>query len=1248
MRMFTTIGLISVIACRTDKSITIQNPAPKADIISHDTGSVVLERISTTFIGQVTDANHTPDQLTTIWYVNGDIVCDEVIPDENGETICELALGLEDTEITLAVRDSENARSEDTIVVSIEPTEAPEAEILTPIGSGVYYSDQKITFEGIISDAEDAPEILSAFWESDIDGVLSNVDTDADSTGTVVGYEYLMEGEHAIELHVEDSTGKTDRETVIIDVGPPNSAPLCEILTPLDGAAGAEGSLVSFIGTTSDVDVASDWLSVTWSSDKDGELGSVTPDSSGNIVFSYSNLSVNTHTISLQVADEVGATCTAVRTYTVGTPPSITIDSPLDGVVLNAGGPISFNATVSDAQDQPDAVALDWVANGSSISTQGATSSGTATFSDSTLTYGAYNLVVTATDSDGLTDSDQINFTVNGVPSAPVVSINPNTPTTSDGLNVSIDSPSVDPEGVTPTYTYEWQLGGQAQTTYTSSSLPSSATSKGEQWTVVVTPNDGIVDGVAGTASVVIGNTAPSVGTVLVMPSGTVYNDDVLTCSASVTDPDETPTTSYDWTIGGSVVGTSATLDLSASGVMPGDTVVCTVTAIDSDLATDSNSGSQTVGNRNPSVSASISTNGTNQNAELTCVGTATDPDGETPTVTYEWFNGSTSLGSANPLLLNSTIVSSGDVVDCMATATDTMGGTDTATASHTVTNTIPVINSVTVTPDPATAGTDDLTCDVTATDADGDAILYTYEWSDSSGVQQTTTLVSDTSDVFLASGTTEDTWTCEVTPYDGTDYGSALNHSVTVGSGCTSLEFDGTSNLAIGNAASLAFTSVSIEAWIQPSTVNLGDSYIANKKGRSYGGHIAYGIGQTNDTFRVRLQVGSCVACNDAIHFIDLYSPNIQINQWYHLTATYDEVTGVGTMYLNGQSVDSLTRGTGLNYTDVSEPFGVGVTFVSDVSTPEAFWSGQLSQLRVFNGALSSTEVNDLYLGNVISQSPSLKYDGYTSGGTQLDRSGLGNHAVNNGVIEIGVCPEEDLDGDGVAAWEDCDDNDALTWDSGSGASSACAAESCKTILDDGYSIGDGTYWIDPDGSGAFEAYCDMATDGGGWTLIEAYDIVNKNYYYNKTFNTDDMSRNPTSPNWDDYRLSLATITSLTNVSTQMHARCHRDFNSSPNDFIFGDVVLITNNHSAVQLLAGTSNPYNVNAKIRGYDATSFNMRWYQGTCCGGHWHAGSDVQGVLPNATPSEDSFTWHECVLNTNHLCHTSAGEIVWMVR
>jgi hypothetical protein len=65
-----------------------------------------------------------------------------------------------------------------------------------------------------------------------------------------------------------------------------------------------------------------------------------------------------------------------------------------------------------------------------------------------------------------------------------------------------------------------------------------------------------------------------------------------------------------------------------------------------------------------------------------------------------------------------------------------------------------------------------------------------------------------------------------------------------------------------------------------------------------------------------------------------------------------------------------------------------------------------------------------------------------------------------------------------------DCDDDDDTAYDY-NGGSSICPGASCLDILDAGHSTGDGAYWIDPDGSGAWEAYCDMTSDDGGWTLV-------------------------------------------------------------------------------------------------------------------------------------------------------------------
>ena len=74
MRIVASFGLVYIVACTGDKSLTVQNPAPTADIISHDEGSEILEGFSVNLEGVVSDSNHSSDELTTRWVINGEVV----------------------------------------------------------------------------------------------------------------------------------------------------------------------------------------------------------------------------------------------------------------------------------------------------------------------------------------------------------------------------------------------------------------------------------------------------------------------------------------------------------------------------------------------------------------------------------------------------------------------------------------------------------------------------------------------------------------------------------------------------------------------------------------------------------------------------------------------------------------------------------------------------------------------------------------------------------------------------------------------------------------------------------------------------------------------------------------------------------------------------------------------------------------------------------------------------------------------
>ena len=179
---------------------------------------------------------------------------------------------------------------------------------------------------------------------------------------------------------------------------------------------------------------------------------------------------------------------------------------------------------------------IDWESSVDGLfSTQGAASTGLAQFTTSVLTFGVHDITVTVTDSLGLYAEALTQVTVNGVPSQPAVSIAPSPAYSSDVLLASATG-ATDPEGSPVTYTYEWLLNGSFSG-YTGASLPSSATNKGEDWTVRATPSDGTANGDFGEATVTIMNSTPIVTNVAISPA-TPTPQDTLTCIYNTSDAD--------------------------------------------------------------------------------------------------------------------------------------------------------------------------------------------------------------------------------------------------------------------------------------------------------------------------------------------------------------------------------------------------------------------------------------------------------------------------------------------------------------------------------------------------------------------------------------------------------------------------------------------------------------------------------------------------------------------------------------
>lgn len=770
----------SLLGCTSDKIVEVRNSIPSISIESHVDGDTVFVGEVIELKAQVTDNNNTADELEVEWMAGERVACSYIAPDAGGLSVCATSLEIGEEEIKATVRDPSNATSTAGVTVLLYDSEPPVAQIISPSSEGVFYADELIRFEGLVSDDEDEPALLQINWESSIQGTLE-LDTAPDADGSFSDFGYLESGEHGLSLIVEDSSGKVTSEDIVITVKDTNTAPDCAITAPPDGSSGGEGELVVFQGEASDLDIPASDLSVVFSSNIDGELGSVTPTSEGIVEFPYSNLTSGSHLISMTVTDEVDGECVANVVYTIGSAPIITVDEPTTGSTYNENEVITFSATITDVDDAPADLIVSWVSDlDGEFSTSGPNSNGVAQFTYGALTSGIHNITITATDPTGLYSDALLSLTINGAPSQPDVTITPDPAYTDDDLTAAATG-SVDPDGSGVSYSYEWLLNGSSMNT--GPILSSSNTAKGQTWTVRATPSDGSTTGQYGEANVTITNSAPSVDAVVLSPTAPTTQESVQ-CSYTVSDADgDSLDVTYSWSIDGQSQSESS--DTLNGPFVEGNELTCTVTADDGDDVS-INSASVFVTNSAP-VIASITLNPTSIYTQdiLEAVVSASDPEGDPITYTFEWFVNGSSVQVDTQTAVNASIYGEDhfvrdDTVYVAVTADDGSTTTTDTSATLTVLNTPPSAHSPIITPSEPTSGVDDLVCSASydAVDVDLDPVTLNFAWEVDG---QATNYTTDT----VPGGDTnsDEEWTCIITPNDGTDDGASITVSITIDS---------------------------------------------------------------------------------------------------------------------------------------------------------------------------------------------------------------------------------------------------------------------------------------------------------------------------------------------------------------------------------------------------------------------------------------------------------------------------------
>lgn len=325
--------------------------APTATVLTPSDGALVAAgRVE--LRGRVHDEDDTADHLFVVWSVGTDAetawtdVCSGFAV-EDGSTLCVAEVDPTITRVRLLVKDVAGFQRVVTQSIVVRSVIAPTVTLTSPVGPGPFYSDVPIVLDAVVGDEDGGADALELGWSSDLTGPVDGP-TLPDPEGRLRGETLLPEGTHTVTLTARDEDGQLTRASSVIQVGPANEAPYVRIDAPTTGLAIADGQPVDLAGVALDSVTPAESLDVTWSSDRDGQLGAPVPGPVGSVGLAGVVLSLGDHQLQLRAVDDAAAESIATVQVIVDTPPTLALSAPADASTLSWPAPLRVVADLSD------------------------------------------------------------------------------------------------------------------------------------------------------------------------------------------------------------------------------------------------------------------------------------------------------------------------------------------------------------------------------------------------------------------------------------------------------------------------------------------------------------------------------------------------------------------------------------------------------------------------------------------------------------------------------------------------------------------------------------------------------------------------------------------------------------------------------------------------------------------------------------------------------------------------------------